>query len=81
CTHTFDESRLWSYKKDRLTGDITTDLVDAHNHAWDAIRYGLEPMIRRSGFGLLDFMQQQANELAQVPPETFPQPTIVEGVH
>lgn len=82
CTHTFDESRLWSYKKDRLTGDITTDLVDAHNHAWDAVRYGLEPMIRRTGFGLFDFMREQAESAAAQPTrETFAQPTIVEGVH
>ena len=80
CRHTLDESRLWSYKKDRLTGDITTDLVDAHNHAWDAIRYGLEPMIRRTGFGLFDYMQQQAAQLGNAEPATYAQPTTVQGV-
>lgn len=67
CPKTFQESRLYSYKKDRLTGDITTTIIDAHNHAFDAIRYGLGPMIQQSGLGLLDFMRGQA---AAVPLET-----------
>jgi phage terminase large subunit len=79
CVHTFEESRLWSYKKDRLTGDVLTDLVDKHNHTWDAIRYGLEPMIKRTGFGLLDFYSSAASKSAPHR-ETYPQPTIVQGV-
>ena len=78
CVKTFEESRLWSYKKDRLTGDVLTDLVDKHNHCWDAVRYGLEPMIKNSGFGLLDFMRSQADK-ASTPPVTYSQPTIVQG--
>jgi len=80
CRHTFEESRLWAYKKDRLTGDITTDLVDKHNHTWDAIRYGLEPMIRQASGGLLAFMEQQAALAANATQRrTFHQPTTVEG--
>ncbi len=63
CVHTFEESRLWSYKRDRLSGDVLTDLIDAHNHTWDAIRYGLEPLIKGSGRGLLDFMRGQVAAL------------------
>jgi phage terminase large subunit len=47
CTSTITETRLYSYKVDRLTGDVTSAIVDAHNHAIDAIRYALSPMIRK----------------------------------
>jgi phage terminase large subunit len=46
CTETQKEARLYSYKVDRLTGDVTSKLVDAYNHCWDAIRYALGPMIK-----------------------------------
>jgi phage terminase large subunit len=45
CPHAIQESRLYSYKVDRLSGDVTTTIVDAHNHVWDAVRYALGPMI------------------------------------
>jgi len=47
CENMQREARLYSYKTDRLTGDITTDIVDAHNHGWDAVRYAIGPMIKR----------------------------------
>lgn len=47
CKHTLDEMRLYSYKVDRLSGDILPTLVDAHNHCIDAIRYALAPLIRQ----------------------------------
>jgi phage terminase large subunit len=50
CVETIREARLYCYKVDRLTGDILDQVVDAHNHYIDAIRYALEPMIRRRGF-------------------------------
>src|SRR5690606_29986442 len=51
CKSTINEARLYSYKVDRLTGDVLTDIVDAHNHYWDATRYALQPLIkRRRGF-------------------------------
>jgi len=43
---------LYSYKIDRLSGDVLPVLVDAHNHAIDALRYALEPIMRRSGYSL-----------------------------
>ena len=46
CRKTIDEARLYSYKVDRLSGDIMPAIVDAHNHCMDAIRYALEPIIR-----------------------------------
>ena len=47
CTSVASETRLYSYKVDRLSGDITSTIVDAHNHTIDAIRYALGPMIRQ----------------------------------
>lgn len=47
CVNMQKEARLYSYKVDRNTGDITTAIVDAHNHGWDAVRYALAPMIKR----------------------------------
>jgi phage terminase large subunit len=47
CQNMQREARLYSYKVDRLTGDVTTAIVDAHNHGWDAVRYALAPMIKR----------------------------------
>ena len=46
CKHTTEEARLWSYKTDALTGDVLPDLIDKHNHCWDAIRYALAPWIK-----------------------------------
>jgi phage terminase large subunit len=51
CPHAAEESRLYSYKVDRLTGDILPVVVDAHNHCWDDARYALEPIIRESSYG------------------------------
>ena len=41
--------RLYSYKVDRLTGEIRADIVDAWNHYIDALRYAVTPMIKRAG--------------------------------
>lgn len=46
CPNTYTEFMKYSYKVDRLSGDILPKLVDADNHAIDAIRYALEPIIR-----------------------------------
>lgn len=46
CTHAADEARLYSFKTDRQTGDVKPQAEDRHNHIWDAVRYGLEPLIR-----------------------------------
>lgn len=51
CTETAREFRLYSYKVDRLTGDIMPVIVDANNHYIDALRYALAPMIKNKGGG------------------------------
>lgn len=54
CTETLKEARLYSYKVDRLSGDVLTDIVDKHNHYIDAVRYALAPLIKRkSSIGIL----------------------------
>lgn len=49
CTEMVREARLYSYKVDRRSGDVLPQLVDEHNHGWDAVRYALEPMMKRRG--------------------------------
>jgi phage terminase large subunit len=51
CVNMQREARLYSYKVDRNTGDVTTTIVDAHNHGWDAVRYAVAPMIRKPKAG------------------------------
>ena len=46
CVNTAQEFVKYSYKVDRLSGDILPAAVDAWNHSIDAIRYALEPMIK-----------------------------------
>jgi len=55
CTETAKEMRLYSYKVDRLSGDVLPVIVDAWNHYIDALRYALGPMIRRGfTYGMLE---------------------------
>lgn len=52
CEETAREARLYSYKVDRLTGDVLPILVDLNNHYIDSIRYALEPLIRQGMSGM-----------------------------
>jgi phage terminase large subunit len=55
CKGLIQELRLYSYKVDRLTGDIRADVVDAWNHYIDALRYAVAPMVRRRfSYGMLE---------------------------
>jgi len=49
CKHMIEEARLYSYKTDRLTGDVQPALKPGHDHCWDAVRYALQPLIRQEG--------------------------------
>lgn len=46
CEKTINEFNLYSYKIDRHSGEILPVLVDDYNHAIDALRYALEPIMR-----------------------------------
>lgn len=62
CTLAIDEAKNWSWKKDRLTGDILAVTTGKFDNTWAAVRYALEPIIR---FGL-----QQAVKAPEI--EEFP---------
>ena len=47
CKNVLNEFNIYSWKTDRLSGDILDVPVDAHNHWIDALRYALEPIMRR----------------------------------
>ncbi|QTH20146.1 PBSX family phage terminase large subunit [Rhizorhabdus wittichii] len=42
CRYLADELLMYSWKTDRLTGDILPKLADSHNHVIDSLRYALE---------------------------------------
>lgn len=46
CRNAASEFDLYSYKIDRLSGDVLPVIVDAYNHLIDALRYALEPIMR-----------------------------------
>lgn len=57
CMQTASEFIKYSYKEDRFTGNILTDIVDKYNHYIDAIRYALQPRIKqRPGVGTMDLV-------------------------
>ena len=56
CKETIRETRLYSYKTDRHTGDILPVIVDAHNHYMDATRYALAPLIRKRAANVTGLM-------------------------
>src|SRR5208282_657632 len=39
CKRTYDELGQYSYKRDRRTGEITSDIEDRYNHTIDSLRY------------------------------------------
>lgn len=49
CKETATEFRMYSYKTDRLSGDILPILIDAYNHIIDSLRYSLEPIMKARG--------------------------------
>lgn len=51
CKHTMEECRLYRYKVDPHTDEPTRNIVDANNHAIDALRYSLAPIIQASRRG------------------------------
>lgn len=53
CKEMQNEAAMYSYKVDKLTGNVLTDIVDAYNHYWDAVRYALNDHIVQRGSGML----------------------------
>jgi phage terminase large subunit len=47
CEHMIDEAKYYRYKTDKLDENIIlTEIVDAWNHGWDAVRYAVDKMIK-----------------------------------
>jgi phage terminase large subunit len=63
CPHTIEEFRLYSYKVDRLTGDVLPDIVGKNDHCIDSIRYGIAPLIRTGG--ATAFLQYLASQVSK----------------
>ena len=64
CEHVVEEMRLYSYKRDRLTGDIKPEPLDAFNHTIDALRYALAPLVRSGdSMNLFRFYKRQYDAL------------------
>lgn len=50
CKNVLNEFATYSWKVDRLSGDVLDKPVDANNHWIDALRYALEPILHGGGF-------------------------------
>lgn len=48
CPQTLREGRLYSFKVDRLSGQVLDTIIDAHNHSWDSVRYAHDKIIRQN---------------------------------
>lgn len=46
CKKTIEEAKNYSWKVDKLSGDVMDQPVDKYNHIWDAVRYALQPLIK-----------------------------------
>lgn len=77
CKHSAEEARLYSYKVDKLTGDVKAEAEDKHNHIWDAVRYALEPMIKQAGSGLLTFLANKRKDAEEEQQKLLDQHTKV----
>lgn len=55
CKETAKEARLYSYKTDRITGEVLPVILDDNNHCWDAVRYGLDGYIVQKSKGAFYF--------------------------
>jgi len=62
CKRTYDELGKYSYKRDRRTQEITSDIEDRDNHCIDALRYALEPYVQRSGSAATMFNWRHLND-------------------
>lgn len=52
CRHTIDELTMYSWKTDKLTGEVLPQLEDKKNHVVDALRYAVEGLRRGYAYDL-----------------------------
>lgn len=62
CPNMADEAKNYSYRVDKVTGKVLTDIVDDYNHGWDSLRYAFDNMIRTRGVGKMseDFLPKSS---------------------
>lgn len=48
CPKTYNEFKFYSYKQDRVSGDVLPIVLDKDNHFLDALRYALNPYIQKN---------------------------------
>lgn len=48
CEHVIRELSRYSYKRDKRTNDVTSEIADKDNHTIDSLRYALENVRRRN---------------------------------
>ena len=63
CRHTIDELSLYSYKVDKMTGQVLPVLEDKQNHVIDALRYACEA-VRRANRRIMNRTQVAKSEYA-----------------
>jgi phage terminase large subunit len=56
CDAMIKEARLYSFKVDKLSGDVLPIIIDAHNHRMDATRYALEPVMKNAAVNYQDLL-------------------------
>jgi phage terminase large subunit len=53
CKNLIEEFSFYSYKADKITGDILPIIVDKYNHYIDALRYAMEPYMKSTSVYVL----------------------------
>lgn len=48
CKKTYNEFKFYSYKQDRITGEVLPIVLDKDNHFIDGLRYALNPYIQKN---------------------------------
>lgn len=66
CKNMIFEAYNYKYKKDKNSGIVTSEIIDAHNHGWDAIRYALSRQIAASLNKGFNFNQEALKRLGIV---------------
>jgi Terminase RNAseH like domain len=62
CTELLEQLRLYSFKRDRLSGAILADPVDAFNDGPDALRYALSSLIRAGDLAQMGYLKLQMDK-------------------
>ncbi|MEW5815415.1 MAG: PBSX family phage terminase large subunit, partial [Spirochaetota bacterium] len=56
CQHTIDEFKMYSYKTDKITGQVLPIINPRHDHCIDALRYSCEDALRGGTWNYQDHL-------------------------